>query len=356
MTLAAVGSTRDASGERTGPTVGTTLFSFTDVWRTGGVTLTQLLDCIASQGLGPDVELVGYQSFRGLPAPTADEVDRFRKDVQRLGLRPTAFGVYVDRARRAGQWLSVDESVARLTDQLWTARRLGFRSARAPLGLDVDVLDRIAGVLADQDLVLTFEVQGSHTPDAPDVTTLVDWLQASPGAPVGLTFDSSVAMPGLPASYLRVLRRLGMTAAVEEQLDAAWRSEGAPFQRLGRFLAQIDGTSVPGPLQEQFVTAFIRFGHGDLADWSHVLPWVRHAHAKFWDWDDAERHVLAPHRAFVELLLGHGYAGSISSEFGGIAWLEREEVNVFDLTRQHVTFLRSVVDQGRAGRPQPRGV
>ncbi|GCD89938.1 hypothetical protein [Nocardioides sp. LS1] len=325
------------------PTVGTTLFSFTDEWRSGELTLSEVLARVAGLGLGPDVELVGYQSFRGLPHPTTAEVERFHHDVERSGLRPTAFGVYVDRATPAGRWLTTEESAAQLTEQLHVAARLGFTSTRATLGMDLAVVERVVPVLEELGLVLTFEIQGPHTPDAPDVTTLIAWLESHPGSPVGLTFDSSVAMPDLPASYRRALPRLGATPDMEARLEEAWRSDGPPFQRLGRFLATLDRAEVSADLQEQLVTPFVRFGHGDLADWCHVLPWVRHAHAKFWDWEDVETQVLDPHRAFVAMLVGSGYAGSISSEFGGIAWLERDGLDVFDLTRQHVAFLRSAV-------------
>ena len=329
------------------PTVGTTLFSFTDEWRSGALTLTQLLERVARLDLGPDVELVGYQSFRGLPTPTPAEVDLFRHDVERLGLRPTVFGVYVDRARHPARWLSVAESTAQVAQQLDLAAALGFTATRATLGMDTAVLDRVAPVLADLELLLTFEIQGNHTPHAPEVVTLLDWLQSNPGAPVGLTFDSSVAMPDLPPSYRRVLRDLGMTPQVEAQLEDAWRSDGAPFQRLGRLLAGVAGSPLPDALREQLVTAFIRFGHGRLAEWSDVLGWVRHAHAKFWDWEDADRQVKAPHLELVRMLVQHGYAGSISSEFGGIAWLERGELDVFDLTGRHVTFLREAIASAR---------
>jgi len=329
------------------PSVGTTLFNFTDEWRSGAHNLSQVLAHVARLDLGPDIELVGYQSFRGLPAPTSAEVDEFRQDVDRLGLRPTAFGVYVDRAKRPGRWLSADESVAELVGQLWTARRLGFSSVRATLGMDTEVIDRVLPTLDELGLLLTFEIQGNHTPEAPDVLSLIGWLEANAGSPVGVTFDSSVAMPGLPASYVRGLRARGVTPQVEDALDRAWRSDGAPFQRLAGFLESIDGLDVSPDLREQFVTAFIRFGHGDLDSWGHVLPWVRHAHAKFWDWEDVQTHVLTPHRAFVDLLVASGYAGSISSEFGGIAWLERHEVNVFELTKRHVSFLRTAVAAAR---------
>lgn len=189
------------------------------------------------------------------------------------------------------------------------------------------------------------------------MTTLVGWLQANPGAPVGLTLDSSVAMPDLPVTYRRVLRRLGATPGLEAQLETAWRSEGAPFDRLGRLLAALEGVEVPAAVREELVTPFIRFGHGDLQDWTHVLPWVGHAHAKFWDWEDADAHVRAPHRELVTLLVRHGYRGSISSEFGGIAWLDRDEVDIFELTREHIGFLRSALADTnavtRSGRAPP---
>ena len=48
------------------------------------------------------------------------------------------------------------------------------------------------------------------------------------------------------------------------------------------------------------------------------------------DGEQPERHVVAPHREFVARLVAAEYTGSISSEFGGIAWLERDEVVYLD--------------------------
>jgi hypothetical protein len=329
--------------------VGTTLFSFTDEWRSGGHDLSGLLERVAAHGLGPDVEVVGYQSFRGLPAPYDDEVEVFRSDVRRLGLRPTAFGVYVDHARRRDQWLTVDEGYAELTEQLRVAVRLGCPSVRAMLGMDLALLDRSLPLLDELGLFLTFEIQGSHTPEAGDVTALVDWLQRNAGAPVGITLDTSVAMPGLPVSYRRALRSGGMAPRAEEALDAAWRADGPPHRRMAEFHAAVERMDIPEAALEHVVTAFVRFGHGDAEDWRFVLPWVRHAHAKFWDWEDAPRHVLEPHGRFLDLLVSAGYAGSVSSEFGGMAWLERGKVDVFDLTARHLEFLRSEITRLTSG-------
>ena len=72
-----------------------------------------------------------------------------------LGLRPTVFGVYVDRARRKDRWLDVDESVAELEPQLQAAARLGFPMVRAAIGLDLAVVERVLPTLTSLGLVLT---------------------------------------------------------------------------------------------------------------------------------------------------------------------------------------------------------
>src|SRR5205823_2076497 len=136
--------------------------------------------------------------FRGLPTPYADEVAAFRTASERLGLRPTVFGVYVDVARRRDRWLSVEEAADDLERQVRAAHDLGFPLVRGALGIDLAVVERVLPVLSALGVVLTLEAQGTMTPESPPVAALAAWLAAHDDAPVGLTFDTSVAMPDLP--------------------------------------------------------------------------------------------------------------------------------------------------------------
>jgi hypothetical protein len=320
---------------------GPTLFSFTNEWLAGS-SLARMLERVAEDGLGPDLEVDGCTMFRGLPTPYAAEVDAFRAGCERHGLRPTVFGVYVDRARRRDRWLTVDESVRDLERQLRAAHDLGFPLVRGALGIDLRVVERVLPTITSLALVLTLEVQGTNTPGSPPVAELAGWLAAHEGAPVGFTFDTSVAMPDLPPSFRRHLRSLGMSDGVEALLDGWWRSDAPGHERFAGFRAAAQERGVPPAVLDATVTAFVRMGHGRPQDWRPLLPWVRHVHAKFWDWEEPDEHVLAPQAGCLAELDSAGYRGSVSSEWGGSEW-HGLEVDAFELVGRHLGELREAM-------------
>src|SRR3712207_1969404 len=152
--------------------LGTTLFSLTPDWRSGA-DLTTLLGRLAAAGCGPAIEVVGHQAWRGFPHVSGDDERSFRDAVDRLGLVPTALGVYTDLFRRPGRAMSDDEALADIRPQLEGAPRLGFPLVRATLGMSAALLRRVADEAARLEVVLTFEVQGTTAPDAPAVADLV---------------------------------------------------------------------------------------------------------------------------------------------------------------------------------------
>jgi hypothetical protein len=323
-------------------TFGTTLFSFTNEWLAGTVPLESLLEQVAAGGLGPDLEVDGCTTFRGLPTPYVDEITSFRSACERLELRPTVFGVYVDRARRRDRWLTVEESTRDLERQLRAAHDLGFRIVRGAFGIDLAVVERVLPTLASLGVVLTLEVQGTMTPHTLPVAELAGWLMSHDGAPVGLTFDTSVAMPELPPSYRRHLRSLGMDDAVEALLDGWWTTDGPSHERFGAFRAAATERGVPARVLDATVTAFVRMGNGSPTEWRSLFPWVRHVHAKFWDWEDPEAQVVAPQARCLAELVAAGYEGSVSSEWGGSEW-HGLEINTAALTLRHLDALRAVL-------------
>ena len=63
----------------------TTAFSFTNEWLTRRYTLEQLLARVAELNLGPGIELIGFQAWRGYPGLPAEDVLAFRRLVDDLG-------------------------------------------------------------------------------------------------------------------------------------------------------------------------------------------------------------------------------------------------------------------------------
>jgi hypothetical protein len=79
----------------------------------------------------------------------------------------------------------------------------------------------------------------------------------------------------------------------------------------------------------------VRFGRQDPRAWLPLVPQVVHAHAKFWELDETgDEPTVRNAEAFAVLREG-GYDGFVSSEWGGSAWLDADEVDAFELVRRH---------------------
>ena len=70
--------------------LGVSTFSLTNEWLSRRYTLESLLERIAEAGLGPGLEVIGHQIWRGYPRLAREEVLGFRRVCERLGLEPAA--------------------------------------------------------------------------------------------------------------------------------------------------------------------------------------------------------------------------------------------------------------------------
>jgi sugar phosphate isomerase/epimerase len=325
--------------------LGTTLFSLTPDWR-AGAELLSVLDRLAQAACGPALEVVGYQAWRGFPHLTAADERAFRDAVDRLGLVPTALGVYTDLFRRPGRPMTDDEALEDIRPQLAVAARLGFPLVRATLGMRPSLLRRVADEAARLDVVLTFEVQGTTTSDAPAVVELAE-LQAASGSPyLGLTLDFSLTTPALPAAFDTALANHGVSPEQVAAVHRAWALEGPLGPRVGAALAAVAGHPAESFLTNLVAGVFVRTGRQRVADWADLLPLVRHAHAKFWDPDVAA--VRTPHAAWLDALADAGYEGAVVSEWGGHELLDRADADALTVTRAHLGMLRELAADATA--------
>ena len=316
--------------------LGTTLFSLTPEWR-AGADLVGLLERVAAAGCGPAVEVVGHQAWRGFPQLSDQDVRDFRDAVERLDLLPAALGVYTDLFRRPGRAMTTDEAFADIAPQLAVAARLGFPVVRAVLGMAPELLARVAAEAERLDVVLTFEVQGATPPDAPALLELVDLQSRTGSAHLGLTIDTSLSTPALPAALDTALRRLGLDDAGVAAVRRAWELDGPIGPRIGAALAVVAGHAREAQLTTVVAGVLGRCGRSAPADWADLLPLVRHAHAKHWDTDVES--VRAPHGAWLAALDAAGYPGALVSEWGGHELLDRADADPLAVTADHLALL-----------------
>lgn len=331
--------------------VGTTLFSLTPEWR-HGADPASLLERVARAGCGPAcgpaVEVIGHQAWRGFPQVSPADERAFRDSVDRLGLVPVALGVYADVYRRPDRGMTIDEAVTDLRPQLQAARRLGFPLVRAPLGMNPELLQRVAAEVERLGVVLTFEVQGVTRPDAPAVAEVLDLREKSGSPYLGPTLDFSLTTPALPVAFTTALRRIGLPDDTVAAIRLAWGTDAPVGRRIEAALGHVTGYPAEAALTTLVAGVFGRTGRQQPADWADVLPAVRHAHAKFWD-PEVES-VRRPHGDWIVALAAAGYSGAVVSEWGGHELLDRADADALEVCRAHVSLLTELVGEAAAAR------
>ena len=321
--------------------LGTTGFSFTNEWLTRTLTLDELLRRIAANGLGPGLELVGFQSWRSFPTLSRDEITSFRRRVDELGLEPAALGAYADLARRDGGWMTAEEAVDFLVPQLDVAWKLGFPLLRLPAGIPVDVLEAVAR-LADRDgLVLATEVQGAQTPESPAAAAILELRERLDSPAIAIALDFSVAMTAVPAPYVDALLAAGMVPDDVDSLVSLWAA-GTTLPELFAALSRVDA-STTALLEAQ--SGFVRFGRQEPEAWAPVVPAVAYAHAKFWlpDEDGADPTVRTAE--LLDVLGRGGFDGVVATEWGGNAWLDVSNTDAFGVVSRHSAFCRAHISE-----------
>ena len=98
--------------------LGTTIYSLTNEYHSRRYSFEALVEKVAELGIGPGLEVVGFQSFRDFPHVSAATAARFRELVERTELTPTCLGINADVYRDRRREMTMYESVAYHLTQL----------------------------------------------------------------------------------------------------------------------------------------------------------------------------------------------------------------------------------------------
>jgi hypothetical protein len=319
----------------------TTAFSFTNEWLARRFTLEQLLRRAAELKLGPGIELIGFQSWRGYPHLAAEDVVAFRRLVDAVGFEPAALGAYVDLARRVDRPMSTPEAVEFLAPQIAVAQELGFPLLRLHGGIPLAVIEELTPGAERAGVTLATEIQGGQTPDSPAVAALIECHERLGSPSVGLVLDFSVAMTAVPTRFVDSVCGLGMAREAVDGLVALWAQDASP-QELFAAIVEIDA---PAAALDEARAGFVRFGRQDPQAWLSLVPQVAYAHAKFWELDGAGDDPTTRTDDLIGVLRAGGYDGFLSSEWGGNAWVDADDVDAFALVRRHQELCRDLISE-----------
>ncbi len=322
---------------------GITLYSATNEWVTRRYDLEGLLAAVAERGVGPGVEIVGFQTIPTFPDVSADFVREWERLIATYDLVPTCLGSNIDVAQRSDRLLTDDEMVASLERQLATAHRLGFGVVRIQIGANEAVIERVTPTAERLGLKLGMELhapEGACTPAILKVREAYDRI----GSPnLGFIPDFSATMRAVPPGELAQLRAVGLPDEWVDRLVAEWAGEGAPFERFGRFAAAAAAAGVPKSAIDAGTLVFTMFGREPVESWRELAGRIVHVHGKCYGFDETGDEPSIDYPAIVDLLADLDYDGWISTEWEGHAFTGPGEVDSLDLVAAQQALVRRVL-------------
>lgn len=292
---------------------------------------------LVSQGLASAIEVELGQLWRSFPEPHDAEAHAFRDELARLGGGVSIVGGSIDDWAAPDRRRSEDERFAFLVPQLRSAAALGATGLRLPLGQAGPVLlERLLPLLAELDLVLFEEAQGSGSPANPSARPAYDAIAQLDSPHVRLLVDISMLMPALPVTYLDLLDQTELPRDLLRRLRDEWQDPATT----GAVVEALRAGLVPPGIHTLFMNLLVRFGRSPVDELEPVLPLLSAAHLKFWDLDDTDGRVSRPIRDLSATLRRSGFSGTLCSEWGGQEWLDDDPL---ETTRSHLALARAAL-------------
>lgn len=329
------------------PKLGVTLYSFTPDFHAGRYTFEDLIVRAAELGLGPGLEVIGFQSFRNFPRISPELEKRFLRLVDEHGWELSCVDGNVDVAVRADRLLTEDELVDYVGAQLETAARLGFPVLRIQNQATPSVVERLLPLAERLDVKLGMEIHAPETVRSPWVLALRELYARLDSPYLGFIPDFGASTRGISPSVFDVFRAKGVSeellGAIAERWDELGTREFEAHEEIGNFIGLAHSMGAGDHAVNLAVFAVGIHGHQDPRAWQEILPDVVHVHGKFFDIGEDGREPVVPIEELIDVLVEGGYAGYISSEYEGWHW--NTESDAFEMVARQQALCRSALER-----------
>ena len=305
------------------PKLGTTLFSFTLEMRQPGYSLEGMIDKVAELGLGPGLELVGFQSLRGYPRVAAEVIASFRDQCERTGLEPSAMSMNLDLGLHRGRLLDEDEALDYLEPQIAVSHAMGFPVCKATVIPTRSFLEGLVRILEKHGgLKFGYEVHSPMAVHSPEIGKLRELYEAIGSPLLGFTPDFSSSMHSVPPSLIAAHQESGMSRELTELAIQVWNSDTTMPEKFGRFAAEAPALGATPADMGKLQMMLTMHGRMDPRRWREIMDRVVHVHAKFYGIDETGNEPSIDNAAIIDILVDAGYAGYLSSEWEGHAYTD----------------------------------
>lgn len=325
----------------TGIETGLTLYSLSNEWWSKQYDLDAMLDRVAADGLGPGVEIVGFQTIRTYPEVTPEFVRSWRDGLERRGLVSSCLSSNIDVGQPAGRFMNDDEMVDYLSRQIETARLLGFHVIRIQIGAAPAVIERVLPTAERAGVRMGMELHAPEGPLTPAIEPVRELYARLDSPCLGFIPDFSATMRLLPPGWVAQCVAGGVPAELIGTMEEMWRGEGTTFERYSAWADFAASRGVARTTIDSTFGTFTMFGREPVESWREIADQIVHVHGKCYGFDDAGREPSIDYPAILGLLKDIDYQGFISTEWEGHAFLGPGEVDAFEMVGAQQALVRS---------------
>lgn len=324
-----------------GPKTGSTLYAYTNEFLNRQFGFHELLEETARRGVGPYVEVIGFQSFRGFPDIGDEAAEGFRAKMDELGLIPSCLGINADQEIRRGQIAGTEAMIAYHEPQMRVAAKLGFPVVRYQYGAGPEVIRGLAPLAEELGLKLGLELHAPQHANHPDVIAYREMYEQVNSPALGWIPDFSATARAVPASYLDSLRERGIPESVIAQALEYWHADGDTALRMAAFREKAEQCGFTQLEYGPLMLIFPMFGRADPNSWTELMDKVVHIHGKFFGFDADGREEAIDYETILPLFKQGGFNGTMSSEWEGHLYSTE---NAFDLVERHQAMARAILE------------
>lgn len=324
-----------------GPQVGVTLYSFTNEWLTRQFDLDTLMHEVARRGLGPNIEIIGFQNFKEFPDISDHFAGTFKDLIAETGLNPVSLAINSDRFLKPGQQPIDDATLVEYHKrQLRSAKKLGFSLVRYQFALPVHLLPEIAPYAEQLGIRMGVEVHAPMWAGHPAVMAYREMYDKLQSPVLGWIPDFGGTATAIPPSLLDAARAAGAKESLIDLVTQIWPEPGMSHEKAGKLrdIALKDGHD---PVHIQAVNlAFFILANNDPNSWAELVDRTIHIHGKFYGVNDAGVEEAIPYQTILPLFRDGGFTGTIVSEWEGHAYCEAD---AFEQVRRHQAMCRRIL-------------
>jgi len=315
---------------------GVSLYSFQEEYFLRTMSLE---DCIRVAGeIGArGIEIIPEQSIPGYPRLTDEFVESWFGWMERYGTTPVATDLFLDTKRYPDRWLTLEEQVASVHQDIDIAVRLGARIIRAIINTPPEVMAAAAPYAEKQGVRLLLEVHAPFHYSHPWIEQHLEVMHRTGSPALGLMPDMGTYVKRFPRV---VTERALRDGAKPELVDLIVKT----YDDHGDVHALMDVVNYRGGSAVDFGLAR-QASHYLWTEPKEMLPHmalIGHIQAKFYEMTSDEVEYSIPYDEIVPVLVEGGFDGYLSSEYEGNRHIQDVYPvdSVEQVRRQHAMFTR----------------